>query len=155
MKLEPGGISDFTKTPSGLRYLDLAKGKGDLCCEEGYSVVADWSLRRSNGYFVDSSFGFDQARGIDERFGVGQTPDLRFTPVGGNSNGDSVIEGVRQAVIGMRAGGTRRIIVPPSLGYVSDNLQPMPTDWGRKRQVQRFRNQDLVLEIRLKSIRQP
>jgi len=174
VKEKGGGIADFTKTPSGLRVLDLVAGKGEQCCAEGVGVTVDWSLRRGNGYFVDSSFGFDQGRGIDERFGIGQTPDLRFVPVvpvggkGGGSGviegvreavvgmrvgGSGVIEGVREAVVGMRVGGTRRVIVPPKLGYVSEDMQPMPTDWGRKRQVQRFRGQEFVLELRLKGLR--
>merc|ERR1740138_2007610 len=96
VKTDGGSIADFKKTSSGLRFLDLAVGSGQECCAEGAAVTVDWSLRRSNGYFVDASFGFDQTRGIDERFGVGQTPDLRFVPVGGKK--DEVIEGVREAV---------------------------------------------------------
>lgn len=153
VKTDGGSIGDFAKTSSGLRILDLTVGKGEECCSEGEGVVVDWSLRRGNGYFVDASFGFDQARGIDERFGVGTTPDIRFVPRGAEK-GDNVIEGLREAVLGMRVGGTRRVIVPPKLGYVSDDLQPMPTDWGRRRQIQRFRNQDFVVEVRLKAVRQ-
>ncbi|CAE7743118.1 APX3, partial [Symbiodinium microadriaticum] len=81
VKLDGGGIADFTKTPDGLRILDLASGKGDECCAQDDIVVVDWSLRRSNGYFVDASFGFDPGRGIDEKFGVG-SPELRFSPIG-------------------------------------------------------------------------
>ena len=31
---------------------------------------------------MDASFGFDPARGIDEKWGVG-SPELRFSPLGG------------------------------------------------------------------------
>lgn len=114
-------------------------------------MVVDWSLRKSNGYFVDASFGFDPQRGIDEKFGVG-SPELRFSPIG--DKGDKVIEGVKKALIGMRVGGTRRIIVPPKLGYVSDDLCPKPVDWGRQTQIQRAKNKNFVIELRLKALRQ-
>lgn len=51
--------------------------------------------------------------------------------------GDQVIEGIRRALIGMRVGGTRRVIVPPSLGFVKEELKPKPVDWGRQTQIQR------------------
>ncbi|CAE7199507.1 Mob4 [Symbiodinium sp. CCMP2592] len=150
VKLDGGGIADFTKTPDGLRILDLAPGKGDECCAQDDIVVVDWSLRRSNGYFVDASFGFDPGRGIDEKFGVG-SPELRFSPIG--DKGDKVIEGIKKALIGMRVGGTRRVIVPPNLGFVSDDLAPKPNDWGRQRQIDRFKKKDWVIELRLKALR--
>ncbi|CAE7853394.1 FKBP16-1 [Symbiodinium sp. KB8] len=150
VKLDGGGIADFTKTPDGLRILDLASGKGDECCAQDDIVVVDWSLRRSNGYFVDASFGFDPGRGIDEKFGVG-SPELRFSPIG--DKGDKVIEGIKKALIGMRVGGTRRVIVPPNLGFVSDDLAPKPNDWGRQRQIDRFKKKDWVIELRLKALR--
>jgi len=140
VKVEGGSIGDFKKTPSGLRTLDLAVGKGAECCAEGVGVVLDWSLRRSNGYFVDASYGIDPSRAMDEKFGVGLSQELRFVPRGAQKS--TVIEGVREAVLGMREGGSRRISVPPSLGYTSDNLGPMPGDWGRKRQVERFKNRE-------------
>mmetsp|Transcript_5928 Transcript_5928/g.10735 ORF Transcript_5928/g.10735 Transcript_5928/m.10735 type:complete len:250 (+) Transcript_5928:61-810(+) len=150
VKLDGGGIADFKTTPDGLRILDLAEGKGDECCAPDDIVVVDWSLRRSNGYFVDSSFGFDPGRGIDEKFGVG-SPELRFSPLG--DKGDKVIEGVRKAVVGMRVGGTRRVVVPPKLGFVSGDLAPKPNDWGRQRQIDRFKNKNWVIEMRLKALR--
>ncbi|CAK9079477.1 Peptidyl-prolyl cis-trans isomerase FKBP16-1 [Durusdinium trenchii] len=123
---------------------------GDECCSEGDIVVVDWSLRKSNGYFVDASFGFDPGRGIDEKFGVG-SPELRFSPKG--DKGDQVIEGIRRALIGMRVGGTRRVIVPPSLGFVKEELKPKPVDWGRQTQIQRAKNKNFVVELRLKALR--
>ena len=190
VRVEPKG-TDFQTLPSGLRILDLVVGKGDECCKEGDTVLVDWSLRKSNGYFVDASFGFDPGRAIDEKFGVG-SPELRFTPLGDlvaqwypfcmffgwirgsllkvsnpknkgtlvivlgfqGDKGDKVIEGVRKALIGMHVGGTRRIIVPPNLGYVSDDLAPKPVDWGRQTQIQRAKNKNFVVELRLKALRQ-
>ncbi|CAK8995144.1 unnamed protein product [Durusdinium trenchii] len=146
----PSTGKDFKTMADGLQILDLATGKGDECCSEGDIVVVDWSLRKSNGYFVDASFGFDPGRGIDEKFGVG-SPELRFSPKG--DKGDQVIEGIRRALIGMRVGGTRRVIVPPSLGFVKEELKPKPVDWGRQTQIQRAKNKNFVVELRLKALR--
>mmetsp|Transcript_49723 Transcript_49723/g.91793 ORF Transcript_49723/g.91793 Transcript_49723/m.91793 type:complete len:255 (+) Transcript_49723:22-786(+) len=157
VRLKGGSIADFFTTDSGLRYIDLLEGKGTECCKVGTGVVLDWSLRRANGYFVDASFGFDQSRGIDERFGVGETPELRFVPVSSDSSSaGTVVKGLQEGVLGMRVGGTRRIIVPPELAYSrygQEELSPMPQDWGRKRQIERFKNQPFIFEIRLKSLR--
>lgn len=151
-----GGIRDFTRTESGLRYLELVRGNGDECCSEGASATVGWILRRSNGYFIDSSFSVapDPSRAMDERFGVGEMSDLFFEPRGNSTSKSGVIAGIKEAVLGMRVGGTRRVIVPPNLGYEQSlDLQPMPNDWGRQRQVQRCRGQDLIFEIRLSNIK--
>lgn len=150
VKEKGGSIRDFKKTESGLRYLELLPGKGETCCSDGDGVTVEWSMRRSNGYFIDASRGFDESRGIDDRFSVGESPDLRFKPLAADAG---VIEGIREAVVGMRVGGTRRIIVPASLGYVSDALQPQLQDWGRKRQLESHRKEPLVFELKLRTLR--
>ena len=60
-----------------------------------------WVLRRSNGYFVDSSAVSDSVPFI---FTVGD-------PVG-------AIHGLDEGIRGMKAGGSRRILIPPALAYV-------------------------------------
>mmetsp|Transcript_7915 Transcript_7915/g.17511 ORF Transcript_7915/g.17511 Transcript_7915/m.17511 type:complete len:263 (-) Transcript_7915:67-855(-) len=155
VQLKGGSIADFIVKDSGLRYIDLLEGRGEECCAAGSSVVVDWSLRRVNGYFVDSSFGFDQSRGIDERFGVGAVPELRFVPVGAEKS-SPVVRGVQEGVLGMRVGGTRRLIVPPELAYAAygkDELAPLPEDWGKKRQIERLKNQPFIFEIKLRALR--
>ncbi|CAE7791287.1 FKBP16-1 [Symbiodinium sp. CCMP2456] len=87
--------------------------------------------------------------GLDNQ--LARSPELRFSPIG--DKGDKVIEGIKKALIGMRVGGTRRVIVPPNLGFVSDDLAPKPNDWGRQRQIDRFKKKDWVIELRLKALR--
>lgn len=89
-----------------------------------------WVLRRSNGYFVDSSEVSDSVPFI---FTVGD-------PKG-------AIAGLDEGIRGMRAGGSRRILIPPRLAYmtgVEDGKPgPVPAGFGPKRQMTR------VMETRI------
>merc|ERR1719343_255875 len=46
--------ASYIKTPSGLTYADIRQGSGEVA-DEGKRVNIQWILRRSDGYFVDSS----------------------------------------------------------------------------------------------------
>ena len=97
--------------------------------KEGSRVNVQWVLRRSNGYFVDSSAVSDSVPFI---FEVGD-------PRG-------AIRGLDEGIRGMRAGGSRRILVPPSLAYV-DGVDdgkpgPIPAGFGPRQQMRR------VMEVR-------
>lgn len=74
-------------------------------------------LRKSNGYFVDSSQV--AYAGVPFIFTVGD---------------GTAIAGVDEGVQGMASGGVRRLLIPPSLAYV-DGLDdgkpgPMPVGFG-------------------------
>jgi len=81
----------YKKTPSGAIYADIRQGKGDDIVNEGSKVNIQWVLRRSNGYFVDSSEVNDSVPFI---FTVGAK--------------DQAIVGVDEGIRGMKAGGIRR-----------------------------------------------
>lgn len=90
---------DTVTTTTGLRYIDGAPGVGD---------AIEWCdpIRiHYTGFLLDGS-QFDSSRDRD-------TP-LTFIP-----GFSGVIDGVEQGVIGMRTDGTRRLIIPPELGYGS------------------------------------
>ncbi len=89
----------YKKLPSGVIYADISVGGGgggdgngndDGLVKEGSKVNVQWVLRRSNGYFVDSSAVSDSVPFI---FQVGD-------PRG-------AIKGLDEGIRGMRAGGTR------------------------------------------------
>jgi FKBP-type peptidyl-prolyl cis-trans isomerase len=75
---------------------------GGALVKEGSKVNVQWVLRRSYGYFVDSSAVSDS---IPFVFEVGD-------PKG-------AIKGIDEGISGKKAGGSRRILVPPSLAYVN------------------------------------
>jgi hypothetical protein len=113
----------YKKLDSGVIIADLFKGGSDAAAvKEGSKVNMEWVLRKSNGYFVDSS----KVVGIPFIFTVGD---------------GSAIKGVDQGVRGMKVGGVRRLLIPPSLAYV-DGLEdgkpgPLPVGFGPRQQMRR------------------
>jgi FKBP-type peptidyl-prolyl cis-trans isomerase len=91
---------DTVFTTTGLAYIEG---------EDGSGVALDWCHMTAvhyTGYLVDGS-QFDTTRDHGQ--------PLVFTPGLG-----VLIDGFEQGVIGLRAGGTRRLIIPPGLGFGSE-----------------------------------
>jgi len=121
---DQNGESQQKKTvtlPSGVKYYDEVIGDG-LEATEGRSVQFQWVLRRSNGYFVDSSANYGS-----EPF-VYKVGNLKKT-----------IKGVDEGIRGMKVNGIRRMAIPPSLAFVEGvedgKPGPLPSDFGPKRQI--------------------
>jgi len=112
-----------TSLPSGVSYEDLRPGTGDIV-SEGKRVNIQWVLKRSNGYYVDSS---ERNDGVPFIFTVGD-------PRG-------AIAGLDEGIRGMRVNGIRRIIIPPNLSYVDgvedDKPGPVPMGFGPKQRMRR------------------
>mmetsp|Transcript_10117 Transcript_10117/g.20167 ORF Transcript_10117/g.20167 Transcript_10117/m.20167 type:complete len:239 (-) Transcript_10117:1853-2569(-) len=89
----------YKKLPSGVTYADLRVGSGEAA-DVGKKCNMQWVLRKSNGYFVDSSA---VSGGVPFIFTVGDK--------GG------AIAGVDEGIRGMKVGGTRRLLIPPSLAF--------------------------------------
>ncbi len=67
----------------------------------------------NQGTFIFTLWQFDPA-GADSKGAEVQTGTIQIRP--GVSN---IIAGVAQGIVGMQTGGTRRLIIPPSLAYGS------------------------------------
>lgn len=94
-------IAEMKKLPSGVLYEDLAPGQGDSLVAGDLAQVryAGWL---ANGTPVDSGqIGF--------RLGAGD-----------------VIPGWDFGVAGMRPGGKRKLVLPPSMGYGPEGAGPVP-----------------------------
>jgi len=122
----------YKKLDSGVIYADISKGNGETV-KEGSKVNLQWVLRRSNGYFVDSS-------------AVSDSVPFIFT-VGCKDNGDAAIEGLDEGIRGMKSGGTRRILIPPRLAWIGGIADgkpgPLPAGFGPRQQMRR------VMETRI------
>ncbi len=90
-------MSDFTKS-SGLKFRDLVIGDGAPATDIGQTVSVHYT-----GWLEDGR-QFDSSRQRGQPF--------RFTLGAGN-----VIKGWDEGIIGMRVAGTRRLVIPPQLGY--------------------------------------
>jgi FKBP-type peptidyl-prolyl cis-trans isomerase FkpA len=94
----------MTKTPSGLRYQDVAQGNGPEATA-GKTVSVHYTGWLPNGEKFDSSRDRNQPFGFT--LGAGQ-----------------VIAGWDEGVAGMKAGGRRKLVIPPDLGYGTSGAPP-------------------------------
>lgn len=85
-------LEQMTKLPSGVYIQDLVEGEGDALANGSWANV-NYSGWLRTGFL----------------FGTGMYQYL----VGANQT----IPGFEQGMLGMKAGGVRKIIVPPELGY--------------------------------------
>ena len=84
-------------TASGLKYVDLAEGSGPAA-KAGDSLEMHYTGWLANGTKFDSSL--DRGQTFPFTLGAHQ-----------------VIAGWDEGVAGMKAGGRRRLTIPPNLGY--------------------------------------
>ena len=145
-KMTPIPREAYKKLASGVIYADLRPGNGDAA-KEGSRANLQWVLRKSNGYFVDSSQ-------------VNESVPYIFTVGDGTA-----IAGLDEGVRGMKVGGVRRILIPPALAYI-DGLEdgkpgPLPTGFGPRQQMRRVQNirkdvpgEYIYLEVQLTRLRQ-
>jgi FKBP-type peptidyl-prolyl cis-trans isomerase FkpA len=82
---------------SGLKYEDLVEGDG-ATAEAGQTVVVHYT-----GWLTDGS-KFDSSKDRNQPFSFGLGKGM-------------VIRGWDEGVVGMKVGGTRKLTIPPQLGY--------------------------------------
>lgn len=85
-------ISQMTKTPEGVYYRDVTVGTGDSVTKKTTRDSVNYA-----GYLKDGKL-FDSGSGV------------AFDPLG-------LIAGFRIGMLGMRVGGSRKIVIPSELGY--------------------------------------
>lgn len=94
-----------TTTASGLKYVDLDPGTGEVVAV-GDTVKVNYTGWLTDGTLFDTSLRED-----------GQPLEV---PVGAGA----VIVGFDEGLVGMKVGGKRRLIIPPALGYGSEGSPP-------------------------------
>lgn len=90
-------------TPSGLQYEDTVVGQGDVAKSGQYVQVHYTGWLFNNG---EQGAKFDSSKDRGQLFAF---------PLGAGH----VIRGWDEGVQGMAVGGTRRLVIPPELGYGS------------------------------------
>ncbi|CAN5499244.1 hypothetical protein BH23BAC4_BH23BAC4_07310 [soil metagenome] len=101
-------LAQMTHTPSGLYTRDLEAGTGEVATE-GDTVELRYTLWLPNGARIDTN----EPDGPLLIFGIGE---------------GRVIPGFEEGVTGMRVGGRRQLLVPPSLGYGDRPIGPIPAN---------------------------
>ena len=87
----------MTTTPSGLQYDDVVEGTGPSPAP-GQTVTVHYVGTLTDGTKFDAS----RDRGQPFSFVIGRS---------------QVIQGWDEGVMGMKVGGTRKLTIPPDLGY--------------------------------------
>ena len=114
-------LATMTKTSSGLQYKDLVVGKGAEA-RGGQEATVHYT-----GWLPDGT-KFDSSKDRNEPFSF---------RVGGRM----VIAGWDEGVAGMKVGGTRKLVIPPNLGYGSRGVDIIPP------------NATLVFDVELLGVR--
>ncbi|CAO2831589.1 unnamed protein product [Amaranthus hypochondriacus] len=135
-QIEEPEIIRTRKLPGGTRVQDVVDGEGQAA-NEGDVVVFNYVCRRANGYFVYST--------VDQFTGEAKPVTL---PLDENQ----IIKGLKDVLVGMKVGGKRRALIPPSIGYVNENLKPIPEEFGPRRSLLSHANEPLVFEVQLLKI---
>lgn len=98
-ELMPNENSEVITTASGLQYVEIVEGTGEMP-QTGQTVKVHYTGTLEDGTKFDSSR--DRNRPFEFRIGAGQ-----------------VIKGWDEGLSTMKVGGQRRLIIPPELGYGS------------------------------------
>jgi FKBP-type peptidyl-prolyl cis-trans isomerase len=109
------GCGDSPSTPSDYApysQIDLVFGEG-AGAETGKVLTVNYA-----GWFYDSTAA--------DKKGVQLTTSALSGPVVFTAGASSVIEGWEKGVLGMREGGSRRLVIPPSLAYGPNRYTAIP-----------------------------
>ncbi|KAL7587967.1 hypothetical protein Lser_V15G39916 [Lactuca serriola] len=109
----------FSELPEsgGVKALDLRIGDGDSPVNGDQVAIHYYGrLAAKQGWRFDSTY--------DHKDETGEPLPFIFTVGSGK-----VIAGIEAAVRSMKAGGIRRVIIPPSEGYQNMSQEPVPPDF--------------------------
>jgi FKBP-type peptidyl-prolyl cis-trans isomerase len=112
-----GGSSSSPTAPS----VNVPYSQTDLLVGTGAEATNGKRLTVNyTGWLYDSSAADNKGSQFDSSLLPGRTPFVFILGAG------SVIRGWEQGVVGMRVGGQRRLVLPPSLAYGSSGSGPVP-----------------------------
>lgn len=113
-------LSDYKDGPEGLKYLVLEKGSGPKP-QRGQKIATSYTLW-INGFPGDVGKAGAPSKQIDSS----TKPILGDSPFQVRAGVSQVIRGWDLALLDMNEGESRRLVVPPSLGYGEKGIGPIP-----------------------------
>eukprot|EP00250_Pteridium_aquilinum_P010395 c19355_g1_i1 orf=182-880(-) len=126
--------------PSGVKFRELSQGSGDAV-SLGQLCSICYTIYKLNGFYLDS-LGY----GKEGKNDVGDTLTFQY-------GGGQVPRAIELGMGGMQAGGKRRILVRPELGWISPKLLPLPTSSAAERRLNNNKRQPLLFEVELVKLR--
>lgn len=123
-------IEAFKEGPEGLKYFDVITGDG-LEAKPGERIAVHFDCKWKGVTFITTR----QGQGV-----TGGTP-FGFD-VGAKESQGGTLKGLDLGVRGMRVGGQRRLLVPPSLAYGDKGVGEIPP------------NATLTIDVQLLSVKQ-
>jgi len=153
-ELEVEDDAPLTTLKSGLQYREYVVGTEGDEIVAGSRVEAMYKVFRlsSGAYFKYSSGGspvllWGRGYGFEGRDDIGDTYDFVLGAK------DSLPRAAAPCVVGMRKGGVRRILIPPNLGWVSNDVGPKADSYGASRRLENYRDGPLLLELEIVRVR--
>ena len=136
---QPG---ELVTLPSGVQYREITTGSGSQAAAAGDELEIAYTVYRLSAratpvyaWSFGTGEGFEDDLGEVYRFRLG---DARAVPAA-----------VAAGLVGMRAGGVRRVLVPPRLGFVADDVGPPPPSFTATRRRATHKREPLLFEARL------
>ncbi|XP_059287978.1 peptidyl-prolyl cis-trans isomerase FKBP17-1, chloroplastic [Lycium ferocissimum] len=112
-------VPKFLELPNsgGVKALDLRIGNGETPLDGDVVAIHYYGrLAAKQGWRFDSTY--------DHKDKTGEPIPFSFVLGSGK-----VISGIETAVRSMKAGGLRRVIIPPSQGYQNTSQEPLPPNY--------------------------
>ena len=109
-----GQRTDFERTNGGDRYRDLTVGEGEKVVTQGDAVSIRYRVMRLGTKASDGLSGEGQTI---FSFGYGEDEDKEGDSLPVQLSGQNLIPGVNDALLGMKPGGRRRVLVRPERGW--------------------------------------
>jgi len=113
-KAEEGKDTSFERTAGGDRYRDLTVGSGSKVVSTGDTVDIRYRVMRLGTKARDGLSGEGQTI---FSLGYGEDEDKEGDTLPVTIAGENLVPGVRDALVGMKPGGTRRVLVRPERGW--------------------------------------
>ena len=118
---KPATIPEEKTMQKDLKIEDIKEGTGEAV-KSGDTILIHYKGTLTDGTKFDSSY--DRGEPFETQIGVGR-----------------VIEGWDKGVVGMKVGGTRKLTIPPALGYGDQDMGVIPP------------NSTLIFEVELVEIK--
>lgn len=122
------------RLPNGISYkvLDHGSPSSTQTVTPNSSVDIAFSVSQANGrYMYSKGFGLEKTEFMGQ-----MTRDEDIDSLRVDLGHKHVPIGIEQVLVGMKKGETRRIVLPPQVGFDTSNWQPAPVKRDAKRQLE-------------------